>query len=336
VRTVTASVLRLPEEPSGGHVVACVGETMACLVPPAGEALEAADALRLDIAGAESNVAMYLADHGVRARWVSRLGDDALGRRVLARVAAQGVDVRGVAADPVRPTGVLVKDPGPAGTRVTYYRRGSAASALTPAVLDEPAARTATLWHLTGITPALSPGCRALASAAPAAARAAGITLSFDVNHRPALWDREPAADVLAELADAADICFVGLDEARALWGPAMREADDVRALLAGPALLVVKDGARPVVAFEGERRIEVPARPVRVVEPVGAGDAFAAGVLAALLRGTGVGTALRSGHLTAGAALSVTGDHGPLPAREFLARMLAADETEWAGAANR
>ena len=72
---------------TGGHVAACIGETMAALIPAGLEPLESASTLRIDIAGAESNVAMYLADHGVRARWVSRLGDDAFGRRVARAVA---------------------------------------------------------------------------------------------------------------------------------------------------------------------------------------------------------------------------------------------------------
>jgi 2-dehydro-3-deoxygluconokinase len=79
-------------------------------IPPYGTALDAADSVGLDVAGAESNVAMYLAGHGLDARWVSRLGDDAFGRRVLRRVRMAGVDVSGVRTDPVRPTGLLFKD----------------------------------------------------------------------------------------------------------------------------------------------------------------------------------------------------------------------------------
>lgn len=315
-----------------GHSVACLGETMVCLVPPEGEDARTAPALRVDVAGAESNVAMYLADHGVPARWVSRLGDDTFGCRVLDRIAGRGVDVRGVAIDPARPTGLLVKDPGAHGTRVTYHRRGSAASAMTPAVLGHPALRTATVWHLTGITPALSDGCRELAIAAPDAARRVGAAVSFDVNYRPALWDTVP--DVLLRgLADRADICFVGLDEAQSLWRPTPRTANDVRALLPGPRVLVVKDGPTAAVAFHGDARFEVPALRVRVVEPVGAGDAFAAGFLAAVLRGADTAVALRCGHLTAASALSVTGDHGPLPARELMAGLLTADDATWAAA---
>ncbi|WP_406448890.1 sugar kinase [Streptomyces sp. NBC_00876] len=320
------------ERPQVRPPVVCIGETMVALVPEPAAPLEGADQLGVRIAGAESNVAMYLAGHGVPARWVSALGDDPFGRRIRGEVAASGVDVSGVRTDPHRPTGLLVKDPGTDGTRVHYYRRGSAASALTPDLLDEEAVRTAGLIHLSGITPALSEGCRDLVAALlepPAAERTRPV--SFDVNHRPALWPDGAAPGALLALARQADITFVGLDEAQALWGEELADAAAVRALLPQPRVLVVKDGGRAATAFDGDRVHTVPAPAVDVVEPVGAGDAFAAGFLAGLLRGEDTVRALRLGHLTAGAALRVTGDHGPLPDRARIAELLDAGAQEWA-----
>jgi 2-dehydro-3-deoxygluconokinase len=381
--------------------VVCVGETMVALVPDPGQPLTDAESLRIEVAGAESNVAMYLADHGVAARWVSAVGDDPFGERIVAEVAACGVDVRGLRTDSRRPTGLMVKSPGEDGTRVHYYRRGSAASALGPALLADEAVRTAGLLHLTGVTAALSDSCRDLVDAALRGTR----PVSFDVNHRPALWPDDPAppvpphgladppngtrapwpdgsaaavpphgladplnrtrapwpddpappvpprkpadpptrsrtpwpdgsaAAVLHGFADRADITFVGLDEAQALWGADLADAAAVRALLPGPRVLVVKDGARGATAFVGPVAHTVPARPVDVVEPVGAGDAFAAGFLTGLLRGEPPVRALRLGHLTAGAALRVGGDHGPLPDRARIERLLDATEDGWASA---
>ncbi|MFF1922786.1 sugar kinase [Streptomyces sp. NPDC058221] len=312
--------------------VTCIGETMAALVPEPAAPLEGADHLGVRIAGAESNVAVYLADHGVSARWVSALGDDPFGRRIRGEVAAAGVDISGVRTDPHRPTGLLVKDPGTDSTRVHYYRRGSAASALAPDLLDDDAVRSAGLIHLSGITPALSPSCRDLVAALlepPEAERPCPV--SFDVNHRPALWPDGTAPAVLLAFARRADITFVGLDEAQALWGEQLRDAAHVRELLPEPRILVVKDGGRAATAFDGPRAHTVPAPRVEVVEPVGAGDAFAAGFLAGLLRGEDTVRALRLGHLTAGAALRVTGDHGPLPGPERLAALLDAAPEEWA-----
>jgi 2-dehydro-3-deoxygluconokinase len=310
----------------GGPIIVCVGETMAALVPDPVGPLAVATGLRLAVAGAESNVAMYLADHGVPVRWVSAVGDDPFGQRVLAEVAARGVDVSGVRTDPARPTGLLVKDPAPDGTRVHYYRRESAASALGPGLLADPALRDAGLLHLSGITAALSPTCRYLVDKA----LDGPVPVSFDVNFRPALWPDGGAPRVLRDLADRADVVFVGLDEAQALWGADLGDAADVRALLPGPGVLVVKDGPRAATAYDGTVACTVTAPYVEVVEPVGAGDAFAAGFLAGRHRGDPLTRALRLAHLTAGAALRVSGDHGPLPSAERLAALLGATDDEW------
>ncbi|GGN79701.1 carbohydrate kinase [Streptomyces albiflavescens] len=318
-----------PWRPSGGPVC-CVGETMAALAPDPPQPLEQADGLRLSVAGAESNVAMYLADHGVHVSWLSAVGDDALGRRVRAAIAAAGVDVSGVRTDANRPTGLLVKDPDSTGTRVHYYRTNSAAAALGTDLLDAEELRQASLVHFTGVTPALSPSCRDLVVQALAvSADQRPYAVSFDVNHRPALWPDGAAARVLRDLADRADITFVGLDEAQHLWGSDLK-AVDVRELLRHPRILVVKDGAHAATAFSDEGVCTVPALSTTVVEPVGAGDAFAAGFLAGLLRGADRKRALRLGHITAVSALQVTGDHGRLPDGDRIDELLDLRDEDW------
>jgi 2-dehydro-3-deoxygluconokinase len=186
------------------------------------------------------------------------------------------------------------------------------------------------LIHLSGITPALSPQCDAAVDYAIGSAKQAGVTVSFDVNHRAALWaDPADARRRLRELANASDICLVGLDEAETLWGVA--DADEVRALLPGPRTLVVKDGSRRAVAYEAGSMVEVPALRVEVVEVVGAGDAFAAGFLSAILGGRDTAGALRSGHLLARASLTSLSDQGDAPAPAELAAMID-DESLWTG----
>jgi len=324
-------------------VVACVGETMAVLAPNPAGALDSADVLALNIGGAESNVALYLAAHGVPTRWISRVGDDPFGRLVLERVADGGVDVLGVQIDPDRPTGVYFKHRGPNGNQVHYYRYGSAASAMTAAVLDTPPVSSADALHLSGITPALSDSCRELMSVAlgrgagaaglgGAVAGRGGPLISFDVNWRPALWrDVADPGALLRDLANRADIVFVGLDEANAVWGCASPAA--VRALLPDPAVLVVKESDRGATAFRDHEVVTVPALTVEVVDVVGAGDAFAAGFLAGRFTGLDLTGQLRLGHLTAAAALRVSSDHGPLLDRATTARLLAADAESWATA---
>jgi 2-dehydro-3-deoxygluconokinase len=138
---------------------------------------------------------------------------------------------------------------------------------------------------------------------------------------------RERAAERLAKLSNASDIVFVGLDEAQLLWQ--LDTAEDVREILHGAGTLVVKDGATRAVSFGGTMT-SVSALRVDVVESVGAGDAFAAGWLAAFLKGREPSAALRFGHLLARAALTSLSDQGGALSLATIAQ-LAGDETLWA-----
>ncbi|WP_306323012.1 MULTISPECIES: sugar kinase [unclassified Streptomyces] len=294
----------------------CVGETMAQITPADSAGLEHSRELRLAVAGAESTVAQYLADLGHEAAWLSRVGDDPFGRRILAAVASRGVHVGGVPRDTGAPTGVYFKDPGPEGTRVHYYRAGSAASRMTAADADRVDLTGVRLLHLTGITPALSDGCAALVDTLVARAAETGTTVSFDVNHRPALWSSAgAAADALLALARQADVVLVGRDEAETLWGTAT--AEDVRDRLAPRGTLVVKDGDVGATEFAGGEAEFVAAPSVEVVEAVGAGDAFAAGYLSGLLGGAAARERLALGHRLAGRTLRSIEDYVPATAQE-------------------
>jgi 2-dehydro-3-deoxygluconokinase len=318
----------------------CIGETMAVLVPEQAGPLEESEVFRRGVGGAESNVACALAALGVPTAWISRLGADGFGRLVVTQLAERGVDTSAVAIDPQRPTGLYVKEIArDRSSRLHYYRSDSAASVLGPDSLDEPAASAllgeARLVHLTGVTAALGyraghEGGRRLVEAV-LDRRKPGQLVSFDLNWRPRLWDGigtgRPAA-ILAELANRADVVLLGTDEAEAVFG-----TDDphrLRALLPGPRVLVVKDSGHRVTAFDGEGVVTEPALAVEVVEPIGAGDAFAAGYLAGLLRGYDQRRRLRLGHVCAAAVLMVAADHGTPPATAELDVLLACSASQW------
>jgi 2-dehydro-3-deoxygluconokinase len=285
-----------------------LGETMALITPAHAEPLRVAREVRLLIGGAESNVAMHAAQLGVPTAWVSALGDDALGVRVRDEVAGRGVDTRWVTMDPDAPTGVYFKDP---GHGVLYYRRGSAAARMSSASVAGVPLEDAEVVHLSGITPALSASCAALIDTVIDRVAAGPGTLAFDVNHRAALWAPGAAASALLPLARRADLVFVGLDEAECLWHTAT--ADDVRALLPEPTTLVVKHGDVGATEYRraagADHRTFAPAIPTEVVEAVGAGDAFAAGYLAALLQGADAAARLQGGHQRAHLVLQSTSD---------------------------
>jgi 2-dehydro-3-deoxygluconokinase len=322
--------------------VVCLGESMVTFLPSRPGRLADVPDFHRAIGGAESNVACTLARAGHSVRWISRVGADGFGDHLLETIAASGVDVRAVQRDPHRPTGVYFRtagerattlDPHPGKAEVVYYRKGSAASALSPALVRRRDAWAGRVLHLTGITGALSATCRALMRRLTR--RAPGRPLvSFDVNHRPALWH---GADpwLLAELARGCDLVFVGEDEAEAAWG--LADAAAIRAALPEPAVLVVKQGAAGATVFTGEggpdrgpHRLHVPAPVVDVVAHVGAGDAFAAGFLSATLRGLPLRDRLRHGHLLAAAALTVPGDLAVPPHREHADALAALDDEAW------
>lgn len=210
-----------------------------------------------------------------------------------------------------------------------YYRSGSAAAAMGPEVADAGWASTSRLIHLSGITPALSATCAALVERLVTERPPEGRpTVVFDVNYRPSLWSRRDAAAPLSRLAGAADIILVGLDEAKTLWGT--DRPDAVRALFPDAACLVVKDADVGATCFTAEASTFVPALDVKVVEAVGAGDAFAAGFLSGLLDGRPVRDRLRLGHILAGSTLQSVRDLAAFPVRDECERMLALSEPEW------
>lgn len=327
--------------------VVCLGESMVTFRPARPGRLADVPSFDRGIGGAESNVACALAGAGVRARWISRVGTDGFGDHLVDTIAARGVDVGHVERDPRRPTGIYFRtageratgaedpsDGGPALAEVVYYRAGSAASALAPDLLDEQALWDTRIVHVTGITAALSDGCLDVLKLITER-RPGRPLVSFDLNYRVGLWrDRADAGPrVLLDLARGCDLVFVGEDEAEAAWdvhGPAA-----VREALPEPGVLVVKQGADGATVYErqpdGTDTVTfAPALKVEVAAPVGAGDAFAAGFLAATLRDLPVFERIRHGHLMAAASLTVPGDLGTPPARELADRLVALDPEAW------
>ncbi|MER5793747.1 sugar kinase [Streptomyces sp. NPDC001980] len=231
--------------------VVALGESMVTFLPTRPGSLADVPSFDRAIGGAESNVACALAAAGHAVRWVSRVGADGFGDHLMETVAAYGVDVSSVGRDPARPTGVYFRTAGDRATdahEVAYYRAGSAASAMSAATVDLAAVRAGRILHLSGITAALSEGCRGLLRelTAPAGERP---LVSFDVNYRAGLWGSGDGSQILLELARRADLVFVGEDEAEEAWG-VTGGPSAVRELLPEPEVLVVKQGGAGATAF--------------------------------------------------------------------------------------
>lgn len=310
----------------------CLGEALVVLRPDQPGGLGDTDLLRCSVGGAEANVAGALVALGVPTTWLSRLGNDPFGDFVERDLLGRGVHVA-AERDDERPTGVYLKDSGAAGSRMYYYRTGSAATAMDGALLATPAAEQVLagcrVVHTSGITAGiLAQGSDLLARLAEARDRH-GFVLSVDLNWRPALW-RGRNRHRLRELLRAADVLLMGADEAEAVLGTT--ETDRLRALVGPRPRLVIKSDAHVAAEVDPDGAVvEVPALRVDVVEPVGAGDGFAAGYLAGLLAGYEPTRRLRLGHLVAASVLAEPGDHAVRPPDHALCRaLLDASEDSW------
>ena len=290
--------------------------------------LSAGGALTMHVAGAESNVAVGLARLGHSVSWAGVVGADPHGEFILRQLRAEGVRIRH-RQDPTRRTGVMFLEQRTADvTRAFYYRSGSAGSTLSRADVDRAFQPGARILHLTGITAALSPESRKAVEYAAERAAADGAVVSLDVNYRSKLWSREDAREVLLPLVRHASILIASDDElalvASAPAGttdPEAAEAAMAAELLGrGVAEVVVKRGAAGAGVHTADGRWEAAAVPVTSIDTVGAGDAFTAGYLSALLDGADVPVRLQRGALTGAFAVSTAGDWEGLPHRAELA----------------
>ncbi len=304
--------------------VLSMGETMALLVAQEPGPLAEVQSFSKRIAGADTNVAIGLARLGFKVGWVSRLGADSFGSYVRKTVEAEGVDTSQVEIDPQRSTGFMLKSRSVDGSdpSIEYYRRGSAASQLSVAQLKTDYALRARHVHATGITPALSPDARELVAHAMLTLRAAGRSVSFDPNLRPSLWpDVATMRDTLNDLARHADWVLPGIAEGQLLTGQTTPADIAAWYLDRGAKAVVIKQGAEGAYfrTASGEQG-QVPGLPVPVVvDTVGAGDAFAVGVISAQLEGLAWPQALRRANWIASRALQVVGDMEGLPTRAEL-----------------
>lgn len=299
--------------------VLSLGEMMVMLVATEPGPMRGIELFRKHVAGSEANVAIGLARLGHQAGWISRLGDDEFGVFIRNFLRGEGVDVSHVILDPLHPTGIAFKERRELGARrVLYYRRNSAASHLTPDDLKPSYFDGIRFFQVSGINSALSSSCHDTVLAAIDLAHQAGALVSFDPNVRLRLWDAETCRRTLRSLIRHCDIVLPGSDEAELLTGESdpLIAARALRAL--GPRLVIVKLGAQGAMALDDDGLVQAPALKLeRIVDPVGAGDGFAAGFLSGQLRGWTIAESLRLGNVVGASAMSVSGDVEGLPTWE-------------------
>ena len=278
------------------------GEAMIRLTPPAFRRLEQATSLDVHVGGAELNVAVGAARLGLESRWVSRLPENPLGRMIANRAREHGVDVSRVEWVRDGRAGLYFAELGaaPRPSSVLYDRAGSAMSGTTPGAFDWPRIFEGARWfHVSGVTPALSESAAAATAEALAAAKAAGLTVSYDLNYRSKLWSAERARAVQEPLMRFVDVLITTEEDTQVVFGVGgghgsgdtadtfervARSLQD-RFGFAAVAMTLretpsVWRNAWSAFVVAGGERYDAPRYQVEVVDRIGAGDAFSAGFI--------------------------------------------------------
>ena len=290
------------------------GEPMGLLIAQSEGTLGSVTGYDLAVAGAEFNVAVGVARLGHRVTYLTKLGRDPFGERII-HVPSE-IKGRVHAGDPP----------------IFYFRAGSAASTLAPEDVEAIDFSSYSHIHLTGILPALTASTRAAVDLMFERARTAGLTISFDPNLRSQLWpDERTMRENINDLAARADIVLPGTAEGKILVG-----SDDPAAISdyyqkRGARVVITKCGSAGAYVADGAERCHVAGFRVReVVDTVGAGDGFAAGVLTGLMEGLSMHDAVRRGTAIGAIQVMSRGDNEGLPTPAELERfMKEADSTD-------
>jgi 2-dehydro-3-deoxygluconokinase len=275
--------------------------------------------------GDTSNTTIAAARLGARAGYVSRVGDDAFGRALMQLWAEEGVDTRGVATDSRAPTGIYFVTHGPHGHEFSYLRAGSAASRIEPSSLPLDFIRGARVFHVSGISQAISESACDAAFAAIDVARAAGVRISYDPNLRLKLWPLPRArAIVLATIAQC-DWFLPSLDEARLLSGQQTPESILAWSHAQGAPVVALKCGPDGVIVSEGRRVERIAGHAVKGVDATGAGDCFDGAFTARMVAGDDPFAAAHFANAAAALATTGFGAVAPLPRDADVRALLAA-----------
>lgn len=275
------------------------------------------------IAGAEINVAIGLSRLGFDVSYVSKLGQEPFGYFIKNHLEKENIDTSHVIMDPIYRTGLQIKskvkndDP-----KVAYYRKGSAFSTLSKKDVEHIDFSKIKLFHMTGIPLALTPETREMVFYLAEKAREHECLVTFDPNLRPSLWeDEETMIEVLNKAAGYASIVMPGIEEGVILTGQTTAEEMADFYLEKGVEAVVIKDGSKGAYLKETEKSMQLVEgfKVEEVVDTVGAGDGFAAGVISALLDGQSIDEAVKRGNAIGSLQIQHKSDNEALPTRQEL-----------------
>ncbi|MBC7236027.1 MAG: sugar kinase [Chloroflexi bacterium] len=306
--------------------VVCIGETMLMFAPPPYETIEYCDHFVALNGGAESNVAIGLERLGAHAGWIGKLPRNALGRKIVNEIRSFGVDTSAVVWAERGRVGTFFVEWGapPRPVMTIYDRAGSVATTMTADDLDWDYIEGAEWVQLTGITPAISPVCRAAVPEIARRARERGVRVAFDVNYRALLWTKEEARAACAEILPFVNLLITTEPDMAIVLGAREPREEGLRALVEryGLDAAVMTLGGEGCLAYDGWAFYAAPAHSVQMVNRLGAGDAFTAGLLYGCLE-AGLEAGLRYGMAMAALKLTIP-QNIPLVNKEDVERLVA------------
>jgi 2-dehydro-3-deoxygluconokinase len=275
--------------------------------------------------GDSSNFAIAAARQGASVAYVSALGDDPYGRMMRELWTREGVDHGSVATDPAAFTAVYFVTHDAAGHHFSFFRAGSAASRVSPATLPRARITAAKVFHLSGISLAISPSACDAGYAAIEAARAAGVKVSFDTNLRLKLWSLDRARAVMNDVIGLSDICLPSYDDVVAITG--LKEPDALvdHCLRRGAKTVALKLGAEGAIVADATRRVRIAPHPCTPVDATGAGDTFGGAFVARLVAGDDLEAAGRYASVAAALSTEGFGAVDPIPTAERVRAALSA-----------
>jgi 2-dehydro-3-deoxygluconokinase len=285
------------------------GEAMVRFSPPASLRLDQATTLEASVGGSELNVAVLAARLGTASRWVSRLPDNVLGHMIEDRAREQGVDAHVDRVADGRVGLYFVETGGARISSVLYDRAGSAFSKVTPGSIDWASVFAGGRWyHVSGITPALSDGAAKVTAESLAAAKQAGLTVSYDLNYRSKLWSATPAAAVQKPLMEYVDVLIAGEEDARVIFGAESAQSLAKQLDIGAVAITHRDSSCSATIAADG-KVYSAPRFEVESVDPIGAGDAFTGGLIVSRIENRGWDEAVRFATATAALKHTIPGD---------------------------
>jgi 2-dehydro-3-deoxygluconokinase len=274
------------------------GEAMIRLSPPGFKRLEQANSLDVTVGGAELNTAVDLARLGRTTSWVSRLTRNPLGRLIANKAREAGTGTDHIVWTDEERVGLYFLEFGaaPRASSVLYDRKNAAIAAVQPGMVDwAKVFAGARHFHTTGITPALSPSAAAATHEALLAARRAGVRVSIDLNYRAKLWSPTEAGQWMNQALQHCD-CLITTEEdvAKVLGIHGDNFENVARALAKRYPLKVVAITLRDnplvwrnswtAIVLHGDSLLKTRTYEVEIVDRLGAGDSFAAGLIHGML----------------------------------------------------